>query len=69
MRNGYSVIDVAVILNPGSGTAGDEDAQRKEILDQFASHGRVATIFVENAPGVYRGRDVTLVVVDFGARR
>ena len=52
MRNGYSVIDVAVILNPGSGTGGDEDAQRKEILDQFASHGRVATIFVatEDAP-------------------
>jgi diacylglycerol kinase family enzyme len=39
------VIDVAVILNPGSGTGADEDARRKEILDQFASHGRAATIF------------------------
>jgi len=46
LRDGFSVIDVAVILNPGSGTEADEEARRKEIVEQFATHGRVATIFV-----------------------
>jgi uncharacterized protein YkwD len=29
----------------------------------------VAAVFVRNAPGAFRGRDVTLVVTDFGTRR
>jgi diacylglycerol kinase family enzyme len=39
------VIDVAVILNPGSGSGGDEEARRREIVELFAAHGREATIF------------------------
>lgn len=29
----------------------------------------VGAVFVRNAPGVFRGRDVTIVVADFGTRR
>ena len=29
----------------------------------------VSAVYVENAPGVFHGRDVTIVVVDFGVRR
>ena len=29
----------------------------------------VGAVFVQNAPGVFRGRDVTIVVADFGTRR
>lgn len=45
------------------------DPHRADLLARRWRQMGVATIFVENAPGVYRGRDVTLVVVDFGARR
>jgi diacylglycerol kinase family enzyme len=38
------VIDVAVVLNPGSG-AGASDATGREIVDQLARHGRAATLF------------------------
>jgi diacylglycerol kinase family enzyme len=42
-----SVIDIAVVLNPGSGSGADADeaARRQEIVEQFASRGRTATIF------------------------
>jgi diacylglycerol kinase family enzyme len=40
-----SVIDIAVVLNPGSGADADEAARRQEIVEQFASRGRTATIF------------------------
>ena len=29
----------------------------------------VSAVYVENAPGVFHGRDVTIIVVDFGVRR
>ena len=45
MRDDLSVVDVAVILNPGSGTGADEEARRTEIVERFAAHGRRATIF------------------------
>jgi diacylglycerol kinase family enzyme len=39
------VIDIAVVLNPGSGADADEAARRQEIVEQFGSRGRTATIF------------------------
>lgn len=45
MPTSSSVIDVAVVLNPGSGAKADEAARRKEILELFAARGRTATIF------------------------
>ena len=52
MRNDSSVVDVAVILNPGSGAGADEDAREKEIVERFAAYGRAATIYAarEDAP-------------------
>lgn len=44
-NQGFSVIDVAVILNPGSGSGSDQEARRREIVERFASHGREATLF------------------------
>lgn len=45
MSTSSSVIDIAVVLNPGSGADADEAARRQEIVEQFASRGRTATIF------------------------
>ena len=45
MPNRSSVIDVAVVLNPGSGAGTDEEARQREIVELFAEHGRAATIF------------------------
>ena len=45
MRTSSSVIDVAVVLNPGSGAKADEAARRQEIIELFAARGRTATIF------------------------
>lgn len=39
------MIDIAVILNPGSGSGSDDEARRRQIVELFAAHGRVATIF------------------------
>jgi diacylglycerol kinase family enzyme len=39
------VIDVAVILNPGSGSGADAEARRRQIKELFAAHGREVTIF------------------------
>ncbi len=39
------MIDIAVILNPGSGGGSDDDARRRQIAELFAAHGREATIF------------------------
>jgi diacylglycerol kinase family enzyme len=46
------VVDVAVILNPGSGPGGGDEARRKEIVELFAGYGRSATIYAgrEDAP-------------------
>ena len=41
---------------------------RSEVLNRRWREIGVAALEVDNAPGVYGGRDVTLVVVDFGAR-
>jgi diacylglycerol kinase family enzyme len=49
VRDGFSVIDVAVILNPGSGTEADQEARRTRIVEQFGTHGRSATIFEATA--------------------
>jgi len=58
VRDGFSVIDVAVILNPSSGAESDDEAQRRDIVEQFAARGRVATILVatEEAPVDARAR-------------
>jgi diacylglycerol kinase family enzyme len=40
-----SVIDVAVILNPGSGSGTADEAAQQRIIELFAAHGREATIF------------------------
>ena len=39
------MIDVAVILNPGSGSGSDEEERRRQIVELLAAHGREATIF------------------------
>ncbi len=39
------MIDVAIILNPGSGSGSDDEARRREIVELFAVRGREATIF------------------------
>src|SRR6478672_10893991 len=41
--HGSSVLDVAVILNPGSGS-GDGDEIATHLVQLFAAHGRAATI-------------------------
>ena len=50
------MIDVAVILNPGSG--GATEAAGSEIVELFARHGRTATLFAasEQAPIAERAR-------------
>src|SRR5215207_4237232 len=45
----YSVIDVAVILNPSSGSAG-RDATSERIVELFAAEGRAATVLA-TGPG------------------
>jgi diacylglycerol kinase family enzyme len=40
-----SVIDVAVILNPASGSAATDEAAQQRMVELFSSHGREATIF------------------------
>jgi uncharacterized protein YkwD len=44
------------------------DPHRAQILDRRWRDIGVAAVEVDDAPGVYAGRDVTIVVVDFGAR-
>jgi uncharacterized protein YkwD len=41
---------------------------RKILLDPTWTEIGLAAVHVSNAPGVYRGRDVTIVTADFGAR-
>ena len=45
MPTSSSVIDVAVVLNPGSGAEADETKRRQEIVELFAARGRTATVF------------------------
>ncbi len=42
---------------------------RTQILNGRWREMGIATVEVDNAPGVFGGRDVTLVVADFGTRR
>jgi uncharacterized protein YkwD len=42
---------------------------RAELLARRWRDVGVAAVYVPNAPGVYRGLNVTIVVVDFGVRR
>ncbi len=40
---------------------------RSVLLDRRFRHVGIAVFRVSSAPGVYRGRDATIVVADFGA--
>ena len=44
MRDDLSVVDVAVILNPGSGANSDQEG-RQQLVGWFAERGRQATVF------------------------
>jgi diacylglycerol kinase family enzyme len=45
LRDDLSVVDVAIILNPGSGARTDQEARQQELVGWFAERGRRATVF------------------------
>jgi uncharacterized protein YkwD len=46
----------------------DSDHHRRELARPYWREAGVGIVHVEDAPGVFGGRDVTILVVDFGRR-
>lgn len=73
--SGDSAVSEIIQWGSGSVTATEaleawlaSDDHRRELLRSFWREAGVGIVQVEDAPGVFGGRDVTILVVDFGRR-